>query len=173
MAKQRKLHPAIEAALAAQGQQVDTTSEALEVVAEEAGDVDGEEQAADEVRSNSVVKSGYKVAYRMKADAMTRRPKAVPIKALRRMSGDWLAIELAKVTLDPKAKLIVSQFEAVLAANGVDHAKWNRTTKGWQGRLRMTGRLALERIVAAEGSLALPNGAAVPAPRAWVAAHQR
>lgn len=169
----RKLHPAIEAALAAQDAEAATTNEALALVAEDAGNVDDEEQAADEVAARSVVKTGYKVAYRQKADAMVRRPKAVPLKALRRMSGDWLAIELAKVTLDPKAKLIVSEFEAVLTANGVDHAKWNRTTKGWQGRLRMTGRLALERIVAAAGSLTLPNGEAIPAPRSWVAAHQR
>lgn len=169
----RKLHPTIEAALAASEH-----DEATLAMAAVPGDLDIEneddaEQAADEVRGNSVVRATYKVAYRAKADAMARRPKAVPLKALRRMSGDWLAIELAKLTLDPKAHLVVAQFEAVLDANGIDHGKWNRTSKGWQGRLRMTGRLALERVVAAEGALVVPGGATIPAPRAWVASHTR
>lgn len=133
---------------------------------------DGEAEAM--VHSaNSVVKSAYKQRYLDRANALQRKPKGVPTKALKRMSGDWLAIELAKLTLDTKAKLVVGQFEAVLDANGVPHAHWNRTTKGWQGRLRMTGRLALERVVAANGVLAVPTGEALPAPRAWVAAHTR
>ncbi len=33
----------------------------------------------------------------------------------------------------------------------------------------MTGRLALQRVVAAQGELAVPGGASIPAPRAWVA----
>lgn len=180
----RKLHPAIEAALALTDEALtpdvalaaiaeDAFDSSLELLAEDAGNVDDEEQADFELRTNSVVKTGYKVLYRTKADAMARRPKGVPLKALRRMTGDWLAVELAKATLDEKAKLVVPKFEAVLDANGVKHSHWNRTTKGWQGRLRMTGRLALERLVAAAGELALPNGSTVKAPRNWVAAHQR
>lgn len=121
---------------------------------------------------NSVVRDAYKVKYRDRAEAMQRRPKGVPLKALKRQSGDWLALELAKRTLDEKAKLVVTSFEAILDANGVKHSHWNRTTKGWQGRLRMTGRLALQRVVAEAGALALPNAEAIPAPRNWVAAHQ-
>lgn len=136
-------------------------------------DTDDGEAEASVSSARSVVKAGYKVRYIERAVAMTRKPKGVPMKALKRSSNDWLAIELAKRTLDPKAKLIVTSFEAILDANGVAHAKWNRTTKGWQGRLRMTGRLTLERIVAAAGELALPDGSTLPAPRAWVAAHQR
>jgi hypothetical protein len=170
MPRTRKLHPAIEAALAAQ-------IETLPIDDVEPGDLeietdDDAEQAADETRVRSVVKPGYKAHYRAKADAMQRRPKAIPLKALRRTTGDWLGLELAKLVLDPKAKLIVSKLEAILDANGVKHSHWNRTTKGWQGRLRMTGRLALERIVAAEGALLVPDAAAIPAPRSWVAAHQ-
>lgn len=121
---------------------------------------------------NSVVKSTYKVKYAQRAIDMARKPKGVSLKALKRMTGDWLAIELAKRTLDDKAKLKVADFEAILDANGIAHAHWNRTTKGWQGRLRMTGRLALQRVVAEDGELVLPDGATLAAPRAWVAKHQ-
>lgn len=120
----------------------------------------------------SVVGSSYKQRYAEREAAMVRRPKGVPRKALARSTADWLAIELAKRTLDAKAKLVVPDFEAILDANGVAHAHWNRTTKGWQGRLRMTGRLALARVVAEAGELALPVGDAIPAPKAWVAKHQ-
>lgn len=136
-------------------------------------DTDDGEAEASVALARSVVKPGYKLAYIAKAEAMTRKPKGVPMKALKRMSGDWLAVELAKRTLDPKGKLIVTSFEAILDANGVKHDHWNRTTKGWQGRLRMTGRLAMERLVAAAGELVLPEGGSLPAPRNWVAAHQR
>lgn len=93
------------------------------------------------------------------------------MKALKRSTSDWLAIELARRTLDEKAVLSVPAFTAILDANGVKHAHWNRTTKGWQGRLRMTGRLALQRVVAEAGELALPDGSAIPAPKNWVAKH--
>lgn len=121
---------------------------------------------------NSVVRSTYKVRYAERAVAMARKPKGVSLKALKRSTADWLAIELAKRTLDEKSKLVVDAFEAILDANGVAHAHWNRTTKGWQGRLRMTGRLALQRVVAEAGELALPDAEALAAPRAWVAKHQ-
>lgn len=149
------------------------TSRAAKAKAQEIAQAeDDEEQAADEARPNSVVKGAYKTKYRLRADAMAKRPKDVPLKALRRTTGDWLGLELARLVLDAKAKLVVAQLEAVLEANGVDHARWNRTSKGWQGRLRMSGRLALQTIVAREGALAVPNGEPIPAPRNWVAAHQ-
>jgi hypothetical protein len=121
----------------------------------------------------SVVGSAYKASYAQRESTMTRRPKGVPRKALARSTSDWLAIELMKRTLDEKAKLVVPSFEAILDANGVKHSHWNRTTKGWQGRLRMTGRLALARIVAEAGELLLPDEAALPAPKTWIAKHQR
>jgi hypothetical protein len=36
----------------------------------------------------------------------------------------------------------------------------------------MTGRLALQRVVAECGELALPDGSTLPAPKVWVAKHQ-
>lgn len=136
-------------------------------------EVEAEVEVEDEHRANSVVKATYKRRYAERAEAMTRKPKGVPLKALKRMAGDWLAIEVAKLTLDDKAKLVVPSLEALLDANGVKHAHWNRTTKGWQGRLRMTGGLALRTVVAREGELVLPDGATLAAPKAWVAKYER
>lgn len=119
---------------------------------------------------HSVVGAKYKARYAERAATM-RKPKDVPVKALKRSTNDWLAIELAKRTLDKKAHLSVPAFEAILDANGVKHSHWNRTTPGWQGRLRMTGRLALARVVAENGELKLPEAEAIPAPKSWVAKH--
>jgi|GEM_PF-4306368 len=123
-------------------------------------------------RQNSVVSNEYKAKYRERAATMARKPKDIPMKALKRSTNDWLAIELARRTLDEKAKLIVPAFEAILDANGVKHDHWNRTTPGWQGRLRMTGRLALQRVVAEHsGEMALPDGTHIVAPKSWTAKH--
>lgn len=124
----------------------------------------------------SVVATSYKTKYALRA-VEGRKPKAVSKKAAARGCGDWLHFTLAQLTLDPKTnKLDVDRFSAILDANGVDHAHWNRTSKGWQGRFRMTGRLALQRVVAeADGELLVPEADGeriVAAPRSWVAKHQ-
>lgn len=122
-----------------------------------------------ELRSNSVVAPTFKARYRDRAAAMLRKPKGVAKKALARSCSDWLAIELAKRTLDDKQHLKVAEFEAILTANGVKHEHWNRTTNGWQGRLRMTGRLSLQRKVAEnDGELVIPGEGTLKAPRTWV-----
>lgn len=121
----------------------------------------------------SVVQSGYKAKYAAREAAMQRRPKGVARKALARSTGDWLAIELAKRVLDDKAKIDVPRLEALLDANGVKHSHYNRTTKGWQGRLRMSGGLALRTIVANEEALLLPGGERLEAPKSWCAKYQR
>lgn len=121
--------------------------------------------------ARSVVKSSYKAKYAEREAAMQRRPKGVSRKALARSTGDWLAIELAKLVLDERSNLVIATYEAILDANGVPHAKYKREGKGWQGRLRMSTRLALQRVVAEDGELVLPDGATIAAPRAWVAKH--
>jgi hypothetical protein len=127
---------------------------------------DGDE---DDYRGNSVVSAEYKARYRERAETMARKPKDISAKALRRCNTDWLAIQLARLTLDEKQHTNVPALEAILSANGVKHEHWNRTTRGWQGRLRMTGRLALQRKVAEnDGELVLPDGAVLKAPRTWV-----
>lgn len=118
----------------------------------------------------SVVSSNYKRRYAERAAA--KKTRGMSKKAASRSCGDWLAVQIAKHTLDEKDKLIVEALEDLLDANGVAHSHWNRTTKGWQGRLRMTGRLALQRVVAeADGELVLPDGSTEKAPRSWVAKH--
>lgn len=114
----------------------------------------------------SVVGRAYKIRYKERAIAEGRRGKAH-----KRCNGDWLALELMAQTLDDKEKLIVSELEAILSANGIRHEGWNRTTNGWQGRLRMTGRMALQRKVAETGVLVLADGETLEAPAEWVAKH--
>lgn len=126
---------------------------------------------ADAARARSIVKPSYKRAYAERA-ITARGKKGVSKKAVARSCGDWLALELAALTLDDKNQLKVDDFEAILSANGVKHDHWNKTTKGWQGRLRMTGRLALQRAVAEEEALYLPDGTVLNPPRSWVAKHQ-
>lgn len=127
---------------------------------------------ADVSRARSVVKPTYKIAYAQRVLDGARGKKGVSKKAQARSCGDWLALELAALTLDDKNRLDVAAFCAILTANGIKHDQWNTTTKGWQGRFRMTGRLALQRAVAAEEQLYVPNAEPIKAPRSWVAKHQ-
>jgi len=65
--------------------------------------------------------------------------------------GDELAILLNNLCLTNKG-IDMDRFEALCMANGVDLSKYNRTTRGWQGRLRMTGRnIMAGRVFAAGG----------------------
>jgi hypothetical protein len=70
-----------------------------------------------------------------------------------------------------KEVLDVEALEAILDANGVDHSRWNRTTPGWQGRLRMTGGLALRSKVAKAGMFFLPDGTEIEPPVDFVDSH--
>jgi len=120
--------------------------------------------AEDEQKSNSVVKNDYKTKYRSRA-----REAGIARKAAKRSCWDWLASTLAGECLVGKDKIDIQKFLQVLDANGVDHSKWQNRSKGWEGRLRMTGRLALQRVVAEAGTLALPDGETLEAPAEWVA----
>ena len=134
-----------------------TTTEQEEVVAI----LETEELIA---RKGSVVKPTYKVKYRDRA-----REAGIGGKAAKRSAWDWLAQELAAATLNEKAKLRVDDFLALLDANGVDHSRWQNRSPGWEGRLRMTGRLALQKVVAESGELHFADGDSKPAPAEWVA----
>jgi hypothetical protein len=71
--------------------------------------------------------------------------------------GDELALLLNSICQN-KAGTNLELFEAICAANGVNLAKYNRTSKGWQGRLRMTGRnLLAKRVRENNGVLAMPE----------------
>jgi hypothetical protein len=119
------------------------------------------EVAEDNAKPNSVVKRAYKEKYaeRNKADG----------KRAQRSCWDWLAQSLAGECLDDKAKISIEKFVAILDANGVDHSRWTIRNKGWEGRLRMTGRLALQKVVASAGVLKTSDGEELVAPAEWVA----
>ena len=120
-------------------------------------------EVAEEIeKKGSVVKSTYKKKYAARAAG------AGLGKTAQRSCWDWLAQELASECLDG-TKIDIGRFLATLEANGVDHSRWQNRSKGWEGRLRMTGRLALQKVVAAQGHLKTVEGAELEAPRDWIA----
>lgn len=118
------------------------------------------EAATSDTLPKSVVAVGYKSEYRARALAAGRTSKAS-----RRCNGDWLALELEARCLDDNEKLIVHEFEAILDENGVVHSHWNRTTNGWQGRLRMSGSMSLRAKLKKDGFLMM-GGERIEAPKA-------
>jgi len=77
--------------------------------------------------------------------------------------GDWLAKQLEQQfdkVVDSKLSFDWEAFEAMMVANECPMVgKWTKLPesgqKGWVGRYRMNGRLVLEKIVAARGTLIL------------------
>jgi hypothetical protein len=118
----------------------------------------------DIAKPRSVVKSAYKVKYRDRA-----REAGVVRKAAKRSTWDWLAQSIAGECLVGKDRIDIEAFKALLEANGVDHSRWTNRSKGWEGRFRMTGRLALQRVVAEAGVLKMADGEVAEAPAEWVA----
>lgn len=127
--------------------------------------------AADTARKGSVVRSSYKAAYRDRAET-ARGKKGVDRRVIAQSCGDWLALELAaRIRPNPKKPTDLALFRAILAANGVDDSRWPSTTPGWQGRLRMSGGMALRAVVAEAGVLVVPGEGELSAPRSWCAKH--
>ena len=126
-------------------------------------EIDAEVQADNE-KKGSVVKGAYKKRYAARAAG------AGLGKVAQRSCWDWLAIALAGECLNG-TKIDIARFLAILDANGVDHSRWTNRSKGWEGRLRMTGRLALQKVVAASGILKTADGEELEAPADWVAKH--
>ena len=124
------------------------------------------EVAADNAKRNSVVAPSYKARYAARAVAAGHKRKAA-----QRSNWDWLAQSIAGECLDDADRLQVDKFLALLDANGVVHSRWTNRNKGWEGRLRMSGRLALQRVVAEAGVLLLADGEECEAPAEWVAKH--
>lgn len=126
------------------------------------------EVEADNAKARSVVGVGYKKRYAERAVAAGLRSKAA-----QRSAWDWLAETLAGECLDDKARISIERFLAILDANGVDHSRWQNRSKGWEGRLRMTGRLALQRVVAEAMVLKTADGEELVPPAEWVAKYAR
>lgn len=127
-------------------------------------------EAAQSDTRKSVVAQSYKIRYAERA-VSSRGKKGVDKKVVADSCGDWLALELASlVRPTKKSRLDVGLFCAILEANGIDPTNWLKDTPNWQGRLRMTGGLALRAIVAEAGELAIPGEdgiTTIRAPKAW------
>jgi hypothetical protein len=138
----------------------DEDDAALIALAEEwdaAWDDAADEAEDDKSDGGSVVKSTYRALY-----AEQGHPNHC---------GDWLAETLNALCQTNKG-IDLARFEAICAANGVDLSKYNRETRGWEGRLRMTGRNMLaKKIYNAGGILKTPIEGADPeykAPAQWM-----
>lgn len=126
------------------------------------------EVAADNDKKKSVVLPKYKHRYAERA-----ANAGIKNKSAQRSAWDWLAQTLAAQCLDDKQRIDIAKFTRILELNGVDHSRWTNRSKGWEGRFRMTGRLALQRVVAECGVMQVigEEGEAdvVEAPAEWVA----
>jgi len=130
----------------------------------DAAPMEGVEEPKDRV---SIVKDKFKAKYIENA-----RAQGIPGKAAKRSNWDWLSQQLAAACLNDKAKIEIGSFTDILDANGVDHSSWTNKNKGWEGRFRMTGRVALQKVVANAGFLKLPGGTELEAPTDWCAIYK-
>ena len=116
----------------------------------------------DVAKPNSVVKEKFKIKYLEQA-----RAAGIAGKAAKRSNWDWLAREIARLCLNDQHKISIPCFTQILNANGVDHSRWTNRNKGWEGRFRMTGRVALQKVVANRGYLLDKDGVELQAPSEW------
>lgn len=114
--------------------------------------VEMEDGEGEERVPNSIVKDKFKIKYIENAQA-----QGLTSKAAKRSNWDWLSQQLATFCLSDKGKIDIGAFTDVLDANGIDHSKWTNRNKGWEGRFRMTGRVALQKVVANSGVLKWPG----------------
>lgn len=84
--------------------------------------------------------------------------------------GDWLADLLNNYCIGDK-NTDTAMVERICNMNGVSLDKYNRATPGWQGRLRMTGRNLLARVVWKNKQVETPDGIK-PAPADWLSAQR-
>ena len=132
------------------------------------GDGEGDAVEVEEVKEpNSIVKDKFKVKYIENAKAM-----GATSKAAKRSNWDWLSQQLAAACLSDKGKIEIGAFKDILDANGVDHSRWTNQNKGWEGRFRMTGRVALQKVVANNGKLLTPGGTEIEAPTEFIAKYK-
>jgi hypothetical protein len=132
---------------------------------ENADDAEIEEQ---EKLPASVVPGKYKTRYKDRARANGHRSKAA-----KRSTWDWLAQVLAAEVLNKQGKIDIDKLVAVLQANGLEDPleTWPNRSKGWEGRIRMTGGIWLRREVAEVGEMRLADGEVLTPPAEWVAKH--
>lgn len=134
-----------------------------ETVEEAAAGGEPEEGEGETKESVSIVKDKFKEKYIENAKAL-----GVPGKAAKRSNWDWLSQQLATFCLNDKHSIDIGAFKDVLDANGVDHSRWTNQNRGWEGRFRMTGRVALQKVVANSGVLKWPTGEPTVAPPEFI-----
>lgn len=107
--------------------------------------------------SGSIVDASYRKHYR-------------EVSSTGRCNGDWLAEELARLTILADGKTDMVNLEQIFIKNGLDlSAKWaNARGNGWQGRYRMNGRQVLEKAVVKAGGLYDAHGEFFPADGDWL-----
>jgi len=132
-------------------------------IAEAVGESEEEETEEEKHDRISIVKDKFKRKYIENAAARGETKKAA-----KRSNWDWLAQELATFCLSEKGKIEIGSFTDILDANGIDHSRWTNRNPGWQGRFRMTGRVALQKTVANSGSLRWPDGSVTEAPADFI-----
>lgn len=124
-------------------------------------DAAADEQTDEDAKGGSVVKEKYRAIY---------AERGHPTHC-----GDWLAELLNNLVLGKKATDI-ARFEGICNANGVSLAKYKHEGKGWEGRLRMTGRNLLAKVVFHTGGVlkvpsldpATPGDEEYRAPGEWM-----
>lgn len=121
----------------------EATGEDAGVEVDKDADEDGAEAGGEEPEK-SVVKAEYRARY-----AEAGHPAHC---------GDELAVLINNLCLPEKGEFDVPRFETICQANGVNLDKYSRTSKGWQGRLRMTGRNILAGRVFSAGGILKTGG---------------
>jgi hypothetical protein len=135
------------------------TNEALDELTDEerAEALEAIEEDEEEKSSGSVVPDKYKRLYAEAGHAGN--------------CGDWLALTLEPL-VTTKAGFDVDAMDEIARLNGVDTSALNRTSRGWQGRYRMTTRNMLVKAIAKQGFLSVPpfeGGDSIKAPSEWLA----
>jgi len=142
--------------------------EPTELTEEDAAEMAAEaEVEEDNAKNNSVVLAKFKDKYLQNARAL-----GIKGKAAKRSNWDWLSQQIAAACLGEKDKIRIDDFMRLLEYNGVDYSRWTNRNKGWEGRFRMTGRVALQKVVANANSLKMGDGQDVIPPPDFVARYK-
>lgn len=110
---------------------------------------EGEDGEGETKVDRSVVKGKYRAEYKARGDA--------------RICGDWLSVVLKGLVNGTKRKLDMDCFIVICGMNGTSEkiAQYTtaekRASNGWQGRARMSGRLAMEQVIARENNFQIPR----------------
>lgn len=122
-----------------------------------------EAQEEEDGKTGSVVASKYREKYKEQGHTTH--------------CGDWLAELLNNFCIGDK-NTDLETAERIFGMNNVDTSKYKREGVGWQGRIRMTGRNLLAKVVFRAGYINVPNDEVdggiqrITAPADWIAAQR-